>query len=171
MNKFKKKLFSTVLCIRFPFLKHYNTKDKFFQETCWYYSVNPGWRRLALQMFEEIRSTLKREGKPLNSFRIYDVKEKYGELVVDCSGGYNDDVTKIIEKYEYISFRTCNVCGRPAFGYTDKIPWMLPYCEDCAPRNTPIHKFGTENDHWYDHYSLLDKGNEPIVFSDEKIRQ
>lgn len=167
-HRFKHTLYSTILCWRFPFLKYYDTKDKFIQTSCWYYAVNPGWRRIALQMFEEIREALKRDNRQLSEFRIYDIKEKNGYLTVDCSGGFHDDTQKIVEKYEYISFRTCCVCGRPAYGYTDHHVWTLPYCRHCAPVNTPIYKFGTEEDKWYGVYSLNDKGLNPVYLNEKR---
>lgn len=166
IQKIKRIICATILCWRFPFLKYYQYRNKFWQDSCWYYAVDEGWRYLALQMFEEIRRELKREGKPFDSFRIYDVKEKQGCLDINCSGDYDSSVEKIVDKYDYISFRTCNKCGAPAFGYTEH-PWILPYCKRCAPRNTEIYKFGTPKNKWYGVYSLMDKGDKPVVLPEE----
>ena len=152
-KRFKKSVFATILCLRFPFLKPYNAKGRFWQTTCWFYSVDEGWRRLALQMFEEIRTSLNKNRQPLSSFHIYDIKQKYGYLIVDCSGGLESEIFKIIQKYEYISFRTCNRCGAPAHGYT--LGWILPYCKDCAPDNQPMRVFGTKEDKWYGCYTIF----------------
>ena len=168
LKKLKKTICATVLCWRFPFLKPRQNKDNFWQSTCWYYSVDFGWRRIFLQMCEEIRDILKRDGKELTSFVIYDLKQKYGYLDINCNSGLFEDTQKIVEKYEYISFLTCNICGRPAFGYTKG--WILPYCKNCAPKNTPIYKFGTQENKWYGAYSLLDNGKEPIILEEEKTQ-
>lgn len=170
IKKFKKSIKATILCWRFPFLKFWEEREKFWQESCWYYAVDYGWRRIALQMFEEIRRQLKLENNPLNSFRIFDIKEKNGELVVNFSGSFCSSVEKIVQKYEYISFRTCNICGEPAYGYTYK-DWIRPYCYGCAPRGVDIYKFGTESNKWYDTYSLMDKGEKPVILSDKVTKK
>lgn len=165
--KTKRTVCATVLCLRFPFLKYYSDKNKFWQTSCWYYAVDPGWRKIALQMFEEIRYSLKKEGTPLKLFRIYDIKQKMGHLDVDCMGGFDSDIFKIVQKYEYISERTCNICGAPAFGYTKG--WILPYCKKCAPRGIPIYEYGTEEDPWYGSFRYGKDGKEPVVIpSDDK---
>jgi len=164
MKRVKRAIYSTILCARFPFLKYYDREHKFFQNTCWYFAIDYGWRKIAMQMFEEIRYSLKRSKQPLTSFRIYDIKQKYGFLDIGCSGGLYDEVSKIVEKYEYISGLTCNVCGRPAYGYTKG--WVMPYCRHCAPRNVPIYEYGTERSKWYDTYMLSKKGDEPVILPD-----
>ena len=42
-----------------------------------------------------------------------------------------EEVDKIINKYEYISYRTCIKCGRTAEYITKG--WITPYCEKCIP--------------------------------------
>ena len=99
-------------------------------------------------------------------FRIYDLKEKDGCLDIDCNGGFGDDVTKIVEKYEYISLRTCIMCGRPAYGYTDG--WITPYCEDCAEKlGVPLVPYYTEEDKWYGYYKYESKKNEETSDCDQ----
>lgn len=145
-SKFLKTINCTLLCLKYPFLKHEYQKDKFLQNTCWYFAVNHGWRYIFLQMCEEIKRSLKRDGLPLTSFRIYDINEDDGVMEIDCSGGFDEDVTKIVEKYEYISFRTCIKCGRPAYGYASK--WVAPYCKECGS-GIEMKPFYTEEDNWY----------------------
>ena len=40
-----------------------------------------------------------------------------------------EEVYKIIQKYEYISEKTCIVCGRPATKISTG--YISPYCDDC----------------------------------------
>ena len=149
MNKYNnliKTINSTLLCLKYPFLKHEYDKGKFFVNSCWYFAVSHCWRYIFLQMCEEIKRTLKREGKPYDYFRIYDINEDDGVMEINCSGGFDEDVTKIVEKYEYISFHTCIKCGRQAYGYASK--WVAPYCKECGS-GIDMKPFYTEEDDWY----------------------
>ena len=149
MNKFTKTIQSTLLCIRYPFLKYFYCKDKLIQKSCWYFAVDKGWRYIALQMFREIRREMKRVKVPLSRFHIYDIKEKYGALDIDCNSF--GDISKIVEKYEYISAHTCNICGRQAYGYTDG--YILPYCADCG-KDKNLIPYYTKDDKWYGYYKI-----------------
>lgn len=139
---------TTLLCIKYPFLKYFYRRGKLVQKSCWYYAVEYGWRYIFLQMCEEIKRSMKRDKFPLDTFMIYDIKEKNGELDIDA-GGPGKDIDKIIHKYEYISFRTCIRCGRPAYGYTT--PWVEPYCDKCCNKDG-LKPFYTEEDKWYGCY-------------------
>ena len=156
--RIKRAVQSTILCWRYPFLAYYADRKKLIKPSCWYFAVDEGWKYLALQMFREIRRSIKRDG---GSFRIYDIKEKDGYMTVDCGG--TKDIEKIVDKYEYISFRTCVCCGRPALGYTDRHPWTRPYCEKHAPKGVKFYKFGTEEDKWFGTY-VVGESTEPIIF-------
>lgn len=74
-------------------------------------------------------------------------------------GGAPEDVNKIIQKYEFISFRTCIDCGEPAAGYTEG--WIEPYCDKCAEkRGVELRKFGTEDNTWYGYYQFISNKKE-----------
>ena len=151
IDKLKKSIFSTLLCIRFPFLKYNGVKNRFWQSTCWYYHVEYGWRKIALQMFEEIRCAIKDNMLPNDVLSIYDMKEKYGCLDIGYTLSIKCDVIdKIILKYEYISFRTCIVCGAPAYGVTKG--WVYPVCKRCKSNGVQVDEFGTLDNPWYDSY-------------------
>ena len=66
-----------------------------------------------------------------NSLRWYDT-------------GGNRQVQKVIAKYEYISYRTCIECGRPAEYVTNG--WIEPYCERCIPENKKDYASKYESD-------------------------
>lgn len=94
-----------------------------------------GWRDcFGIQMCIEIRKALLENGgmETLNNYQVLDIKEKYGELRW-CDYGATPDVNKIIQKYEYISARTCIECGLPAEYITTG--WVSPYCEHCVPES------------------------------------
>ena len=80
---------------------------------------------------------------------IYDIKEKYGELRIEVNIA-SHYVNKVIEKYEYISYRTCGICGLPADKLSDG--WIFPYCKKCADKTTVI---GFEDfEDWYGYKSI-----------------
>ena len=91
-----------------------------------------GWRKcFGIQMCKEIKQALLRDGrKVLKNYRIEQIKEKFGGLRW-YDEHFNDEVASIVKKYEYISERTCSVCGRPAKYLTRG--WIEPYCEKCVP--------------------------------------
>lgn len=71
--------------------------------------------------------------KLLYSYRIEQIKEKYGTL---RWYDYNStrDVEDIILKYEDISAKTCIECGKPATKMSTG--WICPYCDEHAPVNS-----------------------------------
>lgn len=78
-------------------------------------------------MCKEIKASLKRSNY-LYKYRIMQIKEKYGSLRW-YDGAAPEEVHRIIQKYEYISERTCILCGRPATKISNG--WLSPYCDDC----------------------------------------
>ena len=134
-------LYNTYLCIRFPFLKGRDYQDKphypFIQWGSWYGNIPKGWRKaFGIQLCKELKDALKRCNY-LKQYRITDVKEKFGALTIYDCGAPMRDVHDIINKYEYISARTCIECGRPAKYFTTG--WFSPYCEDCIDDYRKAH--------------------------------
>jgi hypothetical protein len=146
-----------VLCKVLAWIHHYPIQWLHFIPTYTELdSMDAGWRKtFGVAMCQEIKDALLRDGgrKLLYSYRIMQIKEKYGTLRwYDCNSTH--DVHRIIDKYEYVSARTCIVCGRPAIGMTNG--WIEPYCEDCAKKNgydindtDCFDKYGTEKNTWY----------------------
>lgn len=91
-----------------------------------------GWRKaFGIQMCKEIRRALLKNGglKALFNYRIMQIKEKFGGL--RWYDGYsNDEIFRIIDKYEDLSYKTCIDCGKPATKMSKG--WISPYCDDCA---------------------------------------
>ena len=83
-------------------------------------------------MCEEIREALL-ENDLLNSFRIDQLKEKYGSMRLYHHGG-NRKADDIINKYSILSENICSCCGRPDSGST-KSGWIYPVCEECWNEN------------------------------------
>lgn len=114
--------------------------------------IPEGWRKaFGTQIWKEIRHSLYKTGglKAIFNFRITDIKEKWGALQIYTNWS-TTEVYKIIQKYEYISSRTCIVCGEPATCETPIEYWKCPYCDKHAPeRSKYLLDFGLYNS-WYD---------------------
>lgn len=118
---------------------------------CLYDWIPNGWRKtFGIQLCKEIRHALYRAGglKAIFNYRVIDIKEKYGSLHWYDTYSYSE-VQKIIQKYEYISERTCIECGEPATCETPIEYWKCPYCDRCAPKQSKfLLDFGIYNN-WY----------------------
>ena len=94
------------------------------------YGMERGWRyAFGWQLCCELKDALLKDGGKewLHSYRITDIKEKYGELVwSDC--GQSPTVKEVIRKYEQLSRHTCVVCGAPAKYFTTG--YECPYCAE-----------------------------------------
>ena len=132
------------LCKRYPFLILRDWKDNPITD----YPITEldympdGWRRaFGIQMCEEIRKILIK-GNYLNSYRIAQIKEKFGGLRWYDEGAPSSiykELQDVIDKYEDISFRTCICCGRPATKISQG--WISPYCDKCAGKLNERVKF------------------------------
>lgn len=118
-----------------------------------------GWRKVfGLQMCEEIKQSLLKSGgrKALRAYRILQIKEKFGGLRWYDSNS-NEEVWKIISKYEDLSYKICINCGKPA-EYISK-GWISPYCGDCIGNKQDYVKI-TGDDAW-------DKAMYPGLYENE----
>ena len=101
------------------------------------------------EMLEELSEILK-EADYEDSYRILDIKEKFGGL-----RWYTNGIPKTISdkydawerKYVELSFETCLACGKPATMET--FGWINFICDDCFKKwrvkGAPIEK--TDNQH------------------------
>ena len=161
---------ATYLCIRFPFLKFDYRKNRFFQTSCWLFSMPIGWRKaFGIQMCKEIKhSLLKTGGKTaLKNYCINDIKEKFGGLRWYDSYS-TKDIQKIICKYEYISYHTCIICGELATVQTTG--WICPYCDEHIPEHQNYIHFGHKNGtSWYDWNGNMDNVSKEIWDAEEEL--
>lgn len=107
--------------------------------------MEPGWKKaFGKQYLKELKEAAIKDGY-LKELRIMQLKEKWGrnQLYVNM---YGDNVLKVIDKYEDLSWETCIKCGKPATHTS--IGWISPYCAECAKtvggygcaeRGTPEH--------------------------------
>ena len=91
--------------------------------------MEDGWdKAFGKQYLDELKTQLKKD-KMLYSWRITQLKEKFGECRLYCNFG-SDELYNIISKYEDISRKTCIKCGKPATHTS--VGWISPYCEECV---------------------------------------
>ena len=149
MNKrIKKKVIrrkNKQLVERYPFLKPHNYYCGYLETDNYKYDYTlldempTGWRkRFGLIMCEMIREALLKDNL-LEEYRIDQIKEKYGSLRWYDSYG-NEETSKIISQFEYISEHTCIVCGKLDVKMINN-GWMVPLCEKCNNRNHPMHPY------------------------------
>lgn len=95
-------------------------------------AVEPGWNKaFGKHYLKDLKKQLKKD-KMLYSWRIMDIKEKWGCLNLYCNYG-SEELYSLISVYEDISWNTCIKCGKPAT-HTRK-GWISPYCEECVNKD------------------------------------
>lgn len=98
---------------------------QFFEEKPNVY-VGKGWHKILLKMCQEIDLFLKEQ--PDDSFKINQIKEKFGSLRVYIWAEKNTEmINSIIRKYEDISAHVCEKCGLPSKIRTD-LGWIQSLC-------------------------------------------
>ena len=127
-----------------------------------------GWRKaFGINICKDLKRALLEDGgrKKLRSYRIDQIKEKFGELCWYDHGG-NEETNRIIYKYTYISLHTCIVCGKSADYVTRG--WIEPYCKKHLPDHInpddpeQVHEYFTEDFKFYGVYRMsFNKKKEP----------
>lgn len=93
---------------------------------CWGLEFDEGWYGIFDQMCAEIMST--------NEPCVFQqTKEKFGGLRVYAS--CSDKVHEIIDRYEELSYKTCEICGQPA-QICHRRSWYKTLCPDCMTKNS-----------------------------------
>lgn len=85
--------------------------------------VNSGWFKLLFDLNKELEALIP-------DYRIFQVKEKFGGLRFYTAYAYSDEFEAIIEKYEELSLKTCEYCGRPGT-INDTRSWIKTLCSMC----------------------------------------
>jgi hypothetical protein len=99
------------------------------KETCmgWGFSCGDGWYKLLEDLSEEL--------KPFEEVVAEQVKEKFGGLrfyIGPVNQENSKQVYDIIEKYETLSYKTCEVCGTT--GKRRPGGWVKTLCNECFKR-------------------------------------
>ena len=96
------------------------------------------WRTFGDRMVDDIENEVKTW--PLErqkEFKVIDVKEKWGKLVIYVTIETNE-IDRIIDYYEKLSTKTCIRCGRPAVWISKG--WISPFCDECARKDERFDK-------------------------------
>ena len=122
---------------KYPFIRPRTmTHDKYCSEFFSYTLLQAfpkGWlKAFGIQFCEDLKKALAHYNKGIQkTFRIYDIREKYGKLQVLCNW-YTPEINEVLRKYEKLSQKTCIYCGHKAKWLSKG--YILPYCNDCMKK-------------------------------------
>lgn len=123
------------LCMKYPFLVPRNNNEEMDANFDYSYTIldelPSGWRKLVLQMCEEIKQTiLKINPNLLTEYYVVQAKEKYGTL---CwyANIYVEELEEIATKYTVLSQYVCIRCGKATTIVSKDIKFL---CNKCYER-------------------------------------
>ena len=120
----------------YPFLKFDETETILYVPSSsgqiltvtWLDQMPRGWRiAFGIDLCKDLKEALIKDNA-LDKYKIVQIKEKYGGLRWYDNWSTNE-ICKVLNKYEELSYTTCIVCGKPA-KYLSR-GWICPFCEDC----------------------------------------
>lgn len=169
MNLQKEK--NKLLVEEYPFLLPRNVftdelASEYDYEFTWLDEMPETWKNaFGLKMCQELKEVLIKTNS-LNDFRIQQIKEKYGTLRV-YSNFINDEIERVIRKYEEMSMMFCIKCGKPTRWISK---WYIAFlcdnckdenCERLTERDVPRYTTFTKNSHYITE----------SIFKEEMIKQ
>lgn len=126
--------------MEYPFLQPRDFNDTIPEKFDYGYTIlddlEEGWRSaFGEQMMKELKELLI-AGNCLETYRIDQLKEKYGMIRLYDHGYHPSEafwkkIRAWHDKYEALSAFTCCDCGKPATAITQD--YICPYCDDCLP--------------------------------------
>jgi hypothetical protein len=128
--------------------------------------IPAGWHRVFLQLCEDIKPVLEREGL-LDEFYFIQVKEKFNELRCYHSGA-TQGIEEIIAQYGYMAYFICTRCGAPATKMTTG--YLASICDDCWKdkyRHQKIEHLGLVTEYELKRYQNGKYFTKIISFKDE----
>lgn len=139
------------LCLKYPFIvpRAWKTGEPYPD---WQYEstvlddIEEGWRiAFGESWAQEIQEAInKLPEEERDKVYVLQLKEKFG-IFIQYFSKCNEDIRKVIHKYEALSKRTCVKCGNPATRISTG--WISPFCDDCKPYHNetiPIEEFFKE---------------------------
>lgn len=113
---------------RFP--KQFRDLYGDMRETCmhWGCTCGQGWYGIIEQACAQIQEEL--DSHPELDFKWLQIKEKFGQLVLNGSGG-NERIYEIIKKFQQKSLEVCEICSTDEGNITTKGSWIRTLCDDC----------------------------------------
>jgi hypothetical protein len=92
--------------------------------------VERGWLPLISELIKELKPYLHKDP----TFKIEQIKQKFGGLRVYYTARQEnwDEISKIIDKYESISAKTCEMCGtKEEVKLVKPRYWIFNVCPKC----------------------------------------
>lgn len=158
------------ICMKYPFLIPRDidgSRDEEFNYEYLCLEIPVGWRKLFLQMCDDIKPLLEKEGV-MDDFYFIQVKEKYNFLRCYSNGAASQEVEDIIAKYEHMAYYICCECGKPATYETRG--YLASYCEDCwkdLVRHKEVEKIEFKPYYRVTGFAKGEHYNKTISFEDE----
>jgi translation initiation factor 2 beta subunit (eIF-2beta)/eIF-5 len=105
------------------------------RETCMYFGLTcgNGWHGIIEQACFQIQEEL--NAHPELDFKWRQIKEKFGQLVLNGSPG-NERIYEIIKKYQQKSLEICEICSTDNDEITTEGSWIRTLCKKC--RSSPL---------------------------------
>ena len=91
----------------------------------WGFECGDGWASLIENMLKEVDEVVKR--KSIKNFFFEQIKQKFGSLRAYYSV-CDEEINVIVDKYEEISERTCEICGKE--GKLNSNGWIECLCDE-----------------------------------------
>jgi len=94
------------------------------------YVVKEGWRQIMERMYERLEAAIAEQPvEARDSYRIDDIKEKFGTVTVYLDGDKTPEMAAAIEEAREASAITCDVCGAPGtLAERGLVHWMSVRC-------------------------------------------
>ena len=102
------------------------------KESCmfWGFEHGDGWFHIIDSLCFDIQKYIDFKKDIVPQVVASQVKEKFGGLRFYTAYAYSDEFEAIIEKYEELSLKTCEYCGRPGT-INDTRSWIKTLCSMC----------------------------------------
>lgn len=117
---------------KYPWLQLYDWHgNKVKDQIMWGWCDGWDWA-FGKEYMEDLDKAIKLDGAE-HTFRIDEIKEKYGQCRLYYSGG-GANVGKVVADYEFVSEGVCMHCGSPYAQMTND-GWVFPCCQSCWEKN------------------------------------
>lgn len=106
-------------------------------------AMDNGWKKnFGIDFCKDLKKAILKDGGwkyMITKFRIMQIKEKYGVLVV-YPNYYTENVQNVLNSYEELSQHVCINCGKEATKRT--LSYICPYCDGCYEKgNYGVFKY------------------------------
>lgn len=106
-----------------------DTNKYIWQELIKKQAIGVGWHQLIIELVQEIEKVYEKNNLGILEFRINEIKEKYGTLIMSVSSSLME-VHEIIMDAENRSESICEYCGKKGRLRLNR-HWNLTLCDDC----------------------------------------